>query len=43
MMQAADTNKDGEIDLAEFKAIMRAGPDKPPSKQLGCCTARKEQ
>ena len=26
MMAAADTNKDGEIDLAEFKVIMRAGP-----------------
>jgi len=28
MMTAADTNKDGEIDIAEFKAIMRAGPEK---------------
>ena len=26
MMTAADTNKDGEVDLDEFKAIMRAGP-----------------
>jgi len=28
MMAAADTNNDGEIDLDEFKVIMRAGPDK---------------
>lgn len=28
MMKAADTNQDGEVDLLEFKAIMRAGPDK---------------
>ena len=27
MMKAADTDGDGEIDLAEFKTIMRAGPD----------------
>jgi len=26
MMTSADTNKDGEIDLEEFKTIMRAGP-----------------
>ena len=26
MMAAADTNQDSEIDLAEFKVIMRAGP-----------------
>lgn len=26
MMTSADTNKDGEIDLEEFKLIMRAGP-----------------
>ena len=31
MMQAADTNKDGELDLDEFKAVMRAGPAKRPS------------
>ena len=29
MMRAADTNNDGEIDLEEFKTIMRAGPDSP--------------
>ena len=28
MMRAADTNQDGEIDLAEFKIIMGAGPNK---------------
>ena len=27
MMAQADTNKDGEVDLAEFKAIMRAAPE----------------
>lgn len=27
MMKAADTNNDGEVDLDEFKTIMRAGPD----------------
>jgi len=27
MMDSADTNKDGEVDLDEFKTIMRAGPD----------------
>jgi len=26
MMTVADTNKDGEVDLEEFKVIMRAGP-----------------
>ena len=25
MVQEADTNQDGEVDLEEFKAIMRAG------------------
>ena len=30
---AADTNSDGEIDLAEFKTIMRAYPEhKSPKK-----------
>jgi Ca2+-binding EF-hand superfamily protein len=28
MMAAADTDQDGEIDLAEFKLIMRAKPQK---------------
>ena len=33
MMAAADTNSDGEIDLAEFKTIMRAYPEhKTPKK-----------
>ena len=27
MMTSADTNNDGEVDLDEFKTIMRAGPD----------------
>ena len=27
IMKAADTNKDGEIDLEEFKSFMRAMPD----------------
>ena len=29
MMRAADTNNDGEVDLEEFKAMMRAGPEAP--------------
>lgn len=28
MMDTADTNRDGEVDLGEFKIIMRSGPDK---------------
>ena len=32
MMKAADTNKDGEVDLGEFKAIMRAGPNQGSGK-----------
>ena len=35
MMAAADTNKDGEIDLAEFKVIMRAGPKKAADGAIG--------
>ena len=31
MMKAADTNNDGQIQLEEFKSIMRAGPPKAPS------------
>ena len=35
MFEVADTNKDGEVDLAEFKTIMRAGPNtKPPAGSL---------
>ena len=43
MMAAADKDGDGEIDEDEFKQIMRAGPEKPPSKTepAGCCSVRK--
>ena len=35
MFEVADTNKDGEVDLNEFKTIMRAGPNtKPPAGSL---------
>ena len=35
MFEVADTDKDGEVDLKEFKAIMRAGPNtKPPAGSL---------
>ena len=30
MMAEADGNADGQVDLEEFKAIMRKGPDRPP-------------
>ena len=33
MMKAADTDNDGEVDIAEFKVIMRAGPEKKESEQ----------
>ena len=33
MMAKADTNKDGEVDLEEFKVIMRAGPEKVEEKK----------
>ena len=33
MMTKADTNKDGEVDLEEFKVIMRAGPEKVDEKK----------
>ena len=32
MFEVADTNKDGEVDLNEFKTIMRAGPDSKNGK-----------
>ena len=34
MFKAADTDGDGEISLAEFTAIMRAGPDAKPDNGL---------
>ena len=35
MFAVADTNNDGEVDLNEFKTIMRAGPStKPPAGTL---------
>ena len=33
MMKAADTDNAGEVDIAEFKVIMRAGPEKKESEQ----------
>jgi|TARA_B110000196_G_C20971725_1_gene579031 hypothetical protein len=35
MFEVADTDKDGEVSLDEFKVIMRAGPNtKPPAGSL---------
>ncbi|KOO26882.1 alpha- sarcomeric (f-actin cross linking protein) [Chrysochromulina tobinii] len=39
MMATADTNNDGEIDLAEFKIIMRAGPSKSDGAIVGAVDA----
>ena len=39
MMATADTNDDGEIDLAEFKIIMRAGPQKSDGAIVGAVDA----
>ena len=35
MLEAADTDGDGEVSLDEFKTVMRAGPDKVDGTQEG--------